>query len=178
MTRKPDHVRGPDAEDPVDPGALHALRRSGAAGLVLGLLLLGGTACEEEAPLEPLSGVDDAVVAETEMEDAGIREVLEVHPQEASPGDTLVLRSTVAYEGSEPARLESRLCGLDLRSEGMELAPVTACDGFSRSRLVSPGDTFHQEEQAVVEGGDGSYEVEVRHLLDPEVWSSFHLRVR
>lgn len=151
--------------------------RSISCGVLALVLSLAVTACDEEAPLDPL-GADDALVAETELDDEGIREVLEVHPAEPSPGDTLVVRSTVFYEGDEPARLESRLCGLDLRTEGFDLAPVVACGGYSRSRLVSPGDTFRQEERAVLEAEPGLHGLEARHLLNPELWSQLNLRVR
>ena len=148
------------------------------AGAALALFTaLAVTACDEEAPLDPM-GQGDALVAETELEGEGIREILEVSPAEPSPGDTLVVRSTVFYEGSEPTRLESRLCGLDVRTEGFDLSPLVACDGFSRSRSVSPGDTFHQEKRAVVEAEPGIHGLEARHLLTPEVWSRLDLRVR
>lgn len=150
----------------------------GVAGII-GAVALGAamTACEEKAPLDPL-GQGDALVAETELQEAGVREVLEVHPAKPVPGDTLVLRSTVVYEGDDPARLESRLCGLDLRTDGFHLAPVTACEAYSRSRLVSPGDTFHQEKRAVLEAEPGVHDLEARHLLNPEIWSELTLRVR
>lgn len=153
--------------------------RSRAMPLALAVgLLLAAAGCDEDAPLDPLHGSDGAVVTETEVPDRDLREVLEVRPADPSPGDTLVLRSTVVYEGPEPARLESRLCGLDLRAEDFELTPVLACEGYSRARLVSPGDTFRQEERAVVGGDPGRHALESRHLLDPDVWSRLELDVR
>jgi hypothetical protein len=119
----------------------------------------------------------------------GLRRVLVGHRLEqqvvltpAAPraGDALSVRSLVRNRGPGSVQFEARVCGLDWRTD-LQLTPphLFRCGAYSQSGSLAPGDTLIQGEAlGTVTSSPGSYTLEVRHLLDPNVWVRIPVAVR
>jgi len=81
----------------------------------------------------------------------------------------------VVNRGS-PKAVEARICGMDVR--GVELETLIACDGYSMTRNLAEGDSVVTWERGIVRSGAGSYQLHLRHLLNPERWVGVELLVR
>jgi hypothetical protein len=90
-------------------------------------------------------------------------------------GDTLSIRSVVVNVAEE-RRVVSRICGMDV--EGIELGFLGACDGYSTSRTLAPGDSVVTYRRDVLLSPAGAHAVRLRHLLNPEQWIEFDLKIR
>jgi hypothetical protein len=90
-------------------------------------------------------------------------------------GDTLSIRSVVVNVG-DARTVESRTCGMDI--EGIELGFMAACGGYSMTSHLAPGDSVVTYRRDVLLTPAGAHAVRLRHLLDPEQWIEFDLKIR
>lgn len=135
--------------------------------------VLGAVACER-SPLEPRFDEDrQAYVVETQLGD--LVQTVELSSATPATGDTLRVRSTVRNTGAD-REIDHRVCGLDVR--GIDLTRYGArCGGYSARSRLEPGDSVVGEEFGVVRSESGTYDLEVRHLVEPEHWIVIEVRV-
>jgi hypothetical protein len=139
-----------------------------AALLLTSAAAVAGCATDVMAP----RSVADAYV---EQLGDGLVQRVELAKREPSTGDLLGLRSVVTNHGA--ARdVTVRTCDLDVT--GLEVAPALTCGGYSATYRMMPGDSAVVVMNATIVSRAGTYRVRVRHLLEPERWLEFTLRVR
>lgn len=108
---------------------------------------------------------------------------MRITPAEPSTGDTLEIVSVIVNKGAEPVEVGSVICGLDLVTM-LDLQPVVPqCEAVGPVRFtLAPGGSARigpiPVSGGVVFSGPGVYTVRARHLLEPELWTEFEIRVR
>ena len=122
---------------------------------------------------------DDASFAATPEGASALRHEVHLSPAQPERGDTLRIRSVVRNTGSEPVVVSARICGLDLRGGPALDSPWVRCGGYSLDRhTLAPGDSIVEHDGGIVKSGIGEYELQVRHLLTPELWVKVPVVVR
>lgn len=149
--------------------------RFGGWVLALGAaVMLGGCS---EVPVEPNADAQQQTLTLRYDAPGSLVQTIRLSTAEPTPGDTLWIESTVVNEGGQPVSVESRICGLDLRTE-LRFAPQVRCGGYSMQGQLAPGDSVRSTEGGVLTSGPGTYSVRLRHLLQPEKWVTFQVTVR
>lgn len=153
------------------------VRLTSLARLALPALLVVATACtlENAAPGErPVKG--DARVTLP----GGLVQHVRLEPAEPTGGLNVSVHSVIVNEGPAAVPLTTRVCGLDYAG-ALELThppEVMKCAGVSASATLAPGDSVVVGDLMRVASAPGTYELRVRHALDPERWASFEVVVR
>lgn len=129
---------------------MRARRAAGAATVLVSALALA-TACADH-PLAADSTRTRDSLAVTVAAPGGIVQAVEIAPRSPRAGDTLVLRSRVRNEGSEPVTVEVRLCGLDVRAVEWLTDPFIRCEGYSAMAVLAPGHSIVETDRRIVVG--------------------------
>jgi hypothetical protein len=106
----------------------------------------------------------------------GLAHQLWISDTEVATGDTLRFTSFVTNRGSAPVELTLADCVLHVRTR-LELDRGLICDGYSGAHTLEVGSWRRLRSSFIVRSGPGTYRVLVRHLLAPEFWLPFDLRV-
>lgn len=144
------------------------------------LPFLPAIGCTENTLLLPEFREDvGAFVIERPVRD-GIVQTLLLSHAEVATGDTLQILSMVSNRGSTPVTMTISDCGLFLDTR---LDHVSVRDCFldvipGVTLTLQPGDSKAQRKTIRVRSGPGIYRVRVKHVLEPEFWLAFDLRVR
>jgi hypothetical protein len=110
----------------------------------------------------------------------GLVQHVRLDPAEPTGGLNVALRSVIVNEGTAAVPLTSRICGLDYAGALALTHPpeVMKCDGVSQSASLAPGDSVQVTDLMRVASVPGTYELRVRHAIDPERWVSVEVVVR
>jgi hypothetical protein len=147
--------------------------------LLAGLMLLAACATDPTSTAGDRRQRDDASVVATPEGAAALRHEVYLSPAQPERGDTLRIRSVVRNTGSEPVVVSARICGVDLRGGPALDVPWARCGGYSMDRhTMAPGDSIVEHDGGIVTSGIGEYELQVRHLLTPELWVKVPVMVR
>lgn len=74
--------------------------------------------------------------------------------------------------------MTSRICGLDLQTELRQPEGLFRCGAHSREGTLAPGDSIVEAESLLVAPRRGTYDVRLRHLLQPDRWVAFSIDIR
>jgi hypothetical protein len=107
-------------------------------------------------------------------------QIVTVSPRRSHRGDRLEITSSIVNEGTSARTIHVLDCVLDVRTELSLLDDVARCGGYDTYMTVAPGDSvryFGPPAGGIVRSGRGRYDVEVRHLLEPELRIAFTVDV-
>lgn len=125
------------------------------------------------SPTEPSSGDE----SRSTDPDTSLVQTLRVSDTDVRTGDTVRIASLVVNEGSVRVEVKARTCGLDFDTDLEHSQVGVRCMGYSTTEELAPGDSLEATAVRRVESGSGTYQVRVRHLLEPERWASFEMEV-
>lgn len=108
----------------------------------------------------------------------GLEQTVRLSPAEPAPGDTLIIASVVMNGTSLPVDVTSRICGIDVETTLKLTGTNVACAGYSMHGELAPGDSLLGSAMGVVASAPGTYNLRVRHLLNPDVWVEVPITVR
>lgn len=93
-----------------------------------------------------------------------------------APGDSLTVRWTAWNTSDDTLVLKSRYCGVDI--QGVSFARVGGtCFTHAMEGPLSPGDSIGWTEWIKITSSTGTYELHIRGVLIPEIWSTATLAV-
>jgi len=136
--------------------------------LLCGAFATGISACDATKPLEVEK---DAT--------GGIHQVLDLSDAEPHQHDTILIRSAVHNASREPVDLVVHEFCLEIGGTAELADPAEFrfdCETFRRPLL--PGDSLVEFEERVVLSPPGTYSLQVRQLVSPDVEVEVELRVR
>ena len=108
---------------------------------------------------------------------AGLRQRVTVVPGRLAAGDTILVRSVLSNDGFVAVHQTSTICGLHLDGTLTFRDPFGRCGGYSMTGDLAPGDSVVDTRSVVVTSPPGSWNLEVRHLLEPSTWISVPVEV-
>lgn len=138
----------------------------------LGILIWLGC---DNAPVQPRYD-DESQTYVIRKKSGNLEQTIHLSDVTPSPGDTLLIESVVVNHGAAQI-IESRICGLNIRSDLRMKHAGPACRGYSSRRMVDTGEEVVSWEAGVITSGAGRYQLRIQHLLDPEVYVDVTVRV-
>ena len=127
-------------------------------------------------PLEPAQQAP-GVVERIVVAEGGLAQRVTVTPAAPAPGDTIVIRSRVTNFGLSAVIVTSTICGVHTQGTLELWDCFIRCAGYSTRGDLAAGDSLVDSRRMVVTSQPGRYTLEVRHLLDPDVWLSLPIDV-
>lgn len=111
---------------------------------------------------------------------SGLRQTVRLVPSEPTSGTDLTIHSTLVNRSGGTITVESRTCGLDTGGSLRLTHPpaVLKCAGYSTTGPLAPGDSVMSSDMMRVTSPAGSYQLTVRHALNPSHTVAIPLRVR
>lgn len=98
-------------------------------------------------------------------------QTVRLEPAEPHSGEQVTVWSKVTNVGVSPEWGTFMMCGLGLGGDlALSEVPGTArCAGVSFERQLAPGESVEGADTKMVDSPAGTYELEVRHMIDPRV---------
>ena len=98
-------------------------------------------------------------------------QTVRLEPAEPHSGEQVTVWSKVTNVGVSPEWGTFMICGLGLGGDlALSEVPGTArCAGVSFERQLAPGESVEGADTKMVDSPAGTYELEVRHMIDPRV---------
>jgi hypothetical protein len=154
--------------------------RSSSLLLLSGLVgVIGLSACDDHGPTVTDAarfGNDTTFVATLDPHGL-LRQEIRLSPAQPRQGDTLWITSVLTSFGADV--VSARTCGLDLRGPLELRDPFFRCAAYSIHRdPLAAGDSLVESDGGIVLSAPGRYELQVRHLLEPELWVRVSVTVR
>lgn len=144
------------------------------------LSLLGVSGCGDRSLLLPEQDESTGFFRVEKALPNGLVHTLFLSHAEVAQGDTLRLVSFISNRGDAPVEVTVRYCDLDIDSK-MDFLITRSCaeDTYSTTQNLAPGHHIRKIDITMrLRSRPGVYRMRVRHLLDPELWLPFDLRVR
>ena len=116
----------------------------------------------------------------TVMTSAGLRHTVSVSDGRVSPGEEFTVRISVENVGGESVSITRRICGFDIRADWKLEQRWPACDGYSMTADLAPGETIEDSTTVAIPSEanlPGAYVLRARLLLDPETWLAVPVRI-
>ena len=154
--------------------------RSGAAMAAVVLLTAsacGGNGATPAQTEDPVPDLDRGVALAWQARPTIVQTLRLLNPG-LRVGDTLKLESVLRNVSDQPVTVEYVVCELDLEGELKTEAPLILCFAYSIRGTLAPGEQVVGHLQRRIASGPGRYTIQVRHLLDPDVWVPAELTVR
>ena len=109
----------------------------------------------------------------------GFVQTVRLEPAEPHRGEQVTVWSKVTNAGVSPEWGTFMTCRLGLGGDlALSEVPGTAgCEAVSFDRQLAPGESVEAADTKVVDSPAGTYELEVRHLINPRVAQKITVRV-
>ena len=103
--------------------------------------------------------------------DLGFVQTVRIEPDVLRRGEPIAIRSEVTNAGLRPRWGTFRICRFGLAGDlKLSEIPGTArCASVSYEREIAPGETVLGGDRMVVDSPSGTYVLEVRHLISPDI---------
>ena len=146
--------------------------------LILGAACSGGSnpKAPELTTGDPVPNLDEGIARQWQARPAIVQSVRLLNPG-LRTGDTLRIESTLRNVSDKPVDITHVVCELDI--EGIEtMSPLILCFAYSIDGTLAPGEQVASRLERVITSPAGKYTIQVRHLLDPDVWVPAEITVR
>lgn len=163
----------------LDPRSLHSTMtalRSTYRALVSLAAIVTASACSGASNPEDRLAVGDARV----QLPGGLSQRVTLVPAVLVDGRDVEIRSVIVNNGAAAVALTTRICGLDYEGS-LELSQppeVLKCAAHGMTASLAPGDSVVGADIMRVGSTSGTYELKVRHVIDPSQWVSLQVVVR
>ncbi|HET9250820.1 MAG TPA: hypothetical protein VFP58_01735 [Candidatus Eisenbacteria bacterium] len=106
-------------------------------------------------------------------------QTVRLDPAEPQSGEQVTVWSKVTNVGGSPEWGTFMICGLGLGGDlALSEVPGTArCAAVSFERQLAPGESVEMTDTKVVDSQAGTYELEVRHMVDPRATQKITVHV-
>lgn len=139
---------------------------------------LAPVACDSGRLAQPRVDVVGGVYVVTLSPGVVLEQRLSVAPSEPLPRQSLRIESWLRNASRLPVQGAWSICGLHLQHAEQFLDITVRCGGYSAHGVLAPGDSVFDRRDILAPELPGTYQLEVRQLVEPSVWIPLTVVVR